>query len=78
MCVWGEIPQTEIKGGRMDNMKDLPMYFSLFILTRSGAKYKIVQLKRELRVMSNLCCLFYMINTVEFLVSCLAGKKTQM
>lgn len=38
MCMRGEIPQIEIKDGRMDNMKDLSMYFYLFILARSGGK----------------------------------------
>lgn len=38
MCMWEEILQVGIKDGRMDNRKDLFVYFYLFILTRSGGK----------------------------------------
>lgn len=38
---WGEILKTEIRDGRMDNMKDFSMYFYLSILTGSEGKYKL-------------------------------------
>lgn len=38
-CACGEtFLQTEIRDGRMDNMKDISMYFYLSILTGTGGK----------------------------------------
>lgn len=38
-CTRGEtFLQTEIRDGRMDNMKDIAMYFCLSVLTGSGEK----------------------------------------
>lgn len=34
----GDVLHTEIKDGRIEDMKDLSAYFYLFILTRSGRK----------------------------------------
>lgn len=67
-AAWNRVGQIGLYDGPFH------VLFWLFWLSSSEEKQKIVQLKRELRSMPNLCCLIYMINTAE-LFSCLTGKE---